>query len=78
MNEEERIKAMRYMIEKRIQEIKEKEPTKYKTFKVYTPCGEIVADRYRFGDYASEYIHLYNNERYVAMIKIFAIEKIDI
>ena len=78
MNEEERIKAMQYMIEKRIQEIKEKYKQKYITFKVYTSCGEIVADMYRFGDYASKYIYLYNNERYIAMVNIFAIEKIDI
>ena len=81
MNDEERIKFMQYMIEIRIeeikQELKQKYNQKYITFKVYTSCGEIVADRYRFGDYASEYIYLYNNERYIAMIKIFAIEKID-
>jgi len=74
MNEEERIKALKDMIEKRIQNLKEK----YKTFKVYTACGEIVADYCRIGSYESEYIHLYNSEKYVAMIKIFAIEKIDI
>ena len=83
MNEEEkikRIKAKKNEIEKRIEEIKEevreKYGVRYVAFKVYTPCGEIVADRYRLGDYASEYIHFYNNENYIAMVNIFAIEKI--
>ena len=72
MNEEERIKAMQYEIERKIKEIKEK----HQTFVIYLPYGLIVADNYEFGKVFKEYILLYRNNIYIAEISIWSIVEI--
>jgi len=72
MNEEERIKAWQYEIEKQIKEIKEKKPT----FVIYLPFGLVVADSYEFGKYLNQYIILYRNGEYIAEINIWSIVEI--
>jgi len=72
MNEEERIKAWQYEIERQIKEIKEKKPT----FVIYLPNGLIIADNYRFGEYFKEYIDLYRHDIYIASINIWSIVEI--
>ena len=72
MNEEERIKAMQYMIETKIKEIKEK----HQTFVIYLPYGLIVADSYEFGEVLKDNMVLYRNGIYIASIKIWAIVEI--
>jgi len=73
MNEEERIKAWQYEIERQIKEIKEKKPT----FVIYLPYGLVVADNYKFGQYFKEYIDLYMNNMYIASINIWSIVDIE-
>jgi hypothetical protein len=73
MNDEERIKAMQYEIERKIKEVKEK----YKTFVIYIPSGYIIADDYQFGEVLSEYIDLYRNGIYIGNIKIWSIVNIE-
>jgi len=70
MNEEERIKAMQYEIERQIKEIKEKKST----FVIYLPNAIIIADSYKFREHFSEYIDLYMNNTYIATVKIWSIE----
>jgi len=72
MNEDERIKAWQYEIEKQIKEIKEKKPT----FVIYLPFGLVVADSYEFGKYLNQYIILYRNGEYIAEINIWSIVEI--
>jgi len=72
MNEEERIKAMQYEIERQIKEVKEK----YQTFVIYLPNGLVVADNYKFNQYNKEYIELYMNNTYIASINIWSIVEI--
>ena len=72
MNEEERIKAMQYMIETKIKEVKEKK----QTFVIYLPYGLIVADSYEFGKVLNECIILYRNGEYIAEINIWSIVEI--
>ena len=72
MNEEERIKFMQYMIETKIKEIKEKQ----QKFIIYLPCGEIIADDYKFWEVLSENMDLYKNGTWIATVKIWAITKI--
>ena len=72
MNEEERIKAMQYMIETKIKNIKEK----HSTFVIYLPNGLVVADNYKFNQYNKEYIELYINNTYIASINIWSIVEI--
>jgi len=72
MNEEERIKAMQYEIERKIKEIKEK----HQTFVIYLPNGLIVADSYEFGKVFQERIILYRNNIYIAEISIWSIVEI--
>jgi len=69
MNEEERIKAWQYEIERKIKEVKEKK----QTFVIYLPYGLIVADNYEFGKVLKQYIILYKNGEYIAEINIWAI-----
>jgi hypothetical protein len=73
MNEEERIKAMQYEIEKQIKSIKEKK----QTFVIYLPFGLVVADNYEFAQVLKQYIILYKNGEYIAEINIFAIVEIE-
>ena len=73
MNEEERIKAWQYEIERQIKEIKEKK----QTFVIYLPFGLIVADNYEFAQVLKQYIILYKNGEYIAEINIFAIVEIE-
>ena len=72
MNEEERIKAMQYEIERQIKEVKEK----HSTFVIYLPNGLVVADNYKFNQYNKEYIELYMNNTYIASINIWSIVEI--
>ena len=72
MNEDERIKAWQYEIERQIKEIKEKK----QTFVIYLPFGLIVADNYEFAQVLKQYIILYKNGEYIAEINIFAIVEI--
>ncbi len=72
MNEEERIKAMQYMIETKIKSIKEK----HTTFVIYLPNGLVVADNYKFKQYNKEYIELYMNNTYIPSINIWSIVEI--
>jgi len=72
MNEDERIKAWQYEIERQIKEIKEKK----QTFVIYLPYGLIVADNYEFAQVLKQYIILYKNGEYIAEINIFAIVEI--
>ena len=72
MNKEERIKAMQYMIETKIKEVKEK----HSTFVIYLPNGLVVADNYKFNQYNKEYIELYMNNTYIASINIWSIVEI--
>ncbi len=72
MNEEERIKALQYEIERQIKEVKEKN----QTFVIYLPCGFIVADSYEFGKVLNQYIILYRNGEYIAKINIWSIVEI--
>ena len=73
MNEEERIKAWQYEIERQIKEIKEKK----QTFVIYLPFGLVVADNYEFAQVLKQYIILYKNGEYIAEINIFAIVEIE-
>ena len=73
MNEDERIKAMRYMIETKIKSIKEK----HTTFVIYLPNGLIVADNYKFKEYFKDYVELYINNTYIASINIWSIVDIE-
>ena len=73
MNEEERIKAWQYEIERQIKEVKEK----HSTFVIYLPNGLVVADNYKFGQYNKEYIELYMNNTYIASINIWSIVDIE-
>jgi len=73
MNEDERIKAWQYEIERQIKEIKEKK----QTFVIYLPFGLIVADNYEFAQVLKQYIILYKNGEYIAEINIFAIVEIE-
>ena len=72
MNDDERIKAWQYEIERQIKEIKKIKPT----FVIYLPNGLIVADNYRFGEYFKEYIDLYRHDTYIASINIWSIVEI--
>jgi hypothetical protein len=72
MNEEERIKAMQYEIERQIKEIKEKK----QTFVIYLPYGLVVADSYEFGKVLKQYIILFRNGEYIAEINIWSIVEI--
>ena len=72
MNEEERIKAWQYEIERQIKEIKEKK----QTFVIYLPNGLIVADSYEFAQVLKQYIILYRNGEYIAEINIWSIVEI--
>ncbi|MFP3257051.1 MAG: hypothetical protein RXO36_04570 [Candidatus Nanopusillus acidilobi] len=72
MNDEERIKAMQYEIERQIKEIKEK----HTTFVIYLPYALIVADNYEFGEVFKEQIILYRNGNYIASVNIWAIVEI--
>ena len=72
MNEEERIKAWQYEIERQIKEIKEKK----QTFVIYLPFGLIVADNYEFAQVLKQYIILYRNGEYIAEINIWSIVEI--
>jgi len=72
MNEEERIKAWQYEIERQIKEIKEKK----QTFVIYLPFGLIVADSYEFAQVLKQYIILYRNGEYIAEINIWSIVEI--
>jgi len=72
MNEEERIKAMQYEIERKIKEIKEK----HQTFVIYMPNGYIIADNYKFNEHFKEYIELFRNNIYIATVKIWSIEMV--
>jgi len=72
MNEEERIKAMQYEIERQIKNVKEK----HQTFVIYLPYGLIVADNYEFGKVFKEHILLYRNNIYIAEINIWSIVEI--
>jgi len=73
MNEEERIKAWQYEIERQIKEIKEKK----QTFVIYLPYGLIKADSYEFGKVLKQYIILYRNGEYIAEINIWSIVDIE-
>jgi len=72
MNEEERIKAWQYEIERQIKEIKEKK----QTFVIYLPFGLVVADSYEFAKVLNQYIILYRNGEYIAEINIWSIVEI--
>jgi len=72
MNEDERIKAWQYEIERQIKEIKEKK----QTFVIYLPFGLIVADNYEFAQVLKQYIILYRNGEYIAEINIWSIVEI--
>ncbi len=73
MNEEERIKAWQYEIERQIKEAKEKK----QTFVIYLPNGLVVAVSYEFGKVLNQYIILYRNGEYIARINIWSIVDID-
>jgi len=69
MNEEERIKAMQYMIETKIKEIKEK----HQTFVIYLPYAEIIGDEYKFGEVFKDEMTIYRNGNCIAFVKIWGI-----
>ena len=72
MNEEERIKAWQYEIERKIKSIKEKK----QTFVIYLPYGLIIADNYEFGKVLNQCMILYRNGEYIAEINIWSIVEI--
>ena len=74
MNNDERIKAIQYEIERQIKEILEK----YGNFSIYTNCAIIVGNKYRFDYKYNQILIVYNNNGISGMVNIFAIEKIDI
>jgi hypothetical protein len=73
MNEEERIKAMQYEIERKIEEVKEK----HSTFVIYLPYAIIVADNYKFEDVLKDHMDLYINNIYIGTIIIWYIVDIE-
>ena len=73
MNEDERIKAMQYEIERKIKEIK----AEHQTFIIYLPNAYIVADNYEFGEVFKEQMLLYINGNYIATVNIWAIVDIE-
>jgi len=70
---EEIMKTLKYEIERKIKEIKETKTT----FTIYTTCGEIIADNYKFFGNLEEYMELYIDNKYIATINIWLIEDIE-